>query len=326
MAASFAAPNADVFVDLMIDWDKLLDAIQSMFGMFAGAVASGASDSQLNGPAQSGDFLAMAEASLGFSFKNDLIPTLGNELAITLSGINAIRTTTTISGPIAISPGQAATGAVKKNSPQFMLLVAVRDEAKFERLLGKLLNGPMGASARAVTRTPYRGATITSSKDFAYAITGGFLLAGGSVADIRRAIDAHALGSSLATTAEFRQAMHGSRQATLQAYLSSRLSKELFDSLSKDMAKSGGKAEETAATSQVASAIGLSIIPDDEGLMINAHVPANLALLALGSLLSAKPAPFGISASPAGPDSGQRRAGGKATPKLTDDDLRLRRP
>lgn len=325
MAASFASPSADVFVDLMIDWDKLLDAIQSMFGMFAGAVA-GANGAQSAGGLQAGqaqnaDFLAMVEASLGFSFKHDLIPTLGNELAITLSDFN------NISMPAA-SGGQTTNGSMKKSSPRFMLMVAVRDEAKFEKLLVKLLSGPRGSAAQPFVRTPYRGATISSSKDFAYTITGGFLLAGGSVAEIRRAIDAHATGNALASTPEFRQAIGSSRQATLQAYISSRLSRELFESLSKEMARSEGtpyaRLDPASAT---ASAIGFSMTGSDDGLMIEAHLPANLALLALGSMLNAKPAPYGISSSPAGaPDSGSRRTNGRATPRLTDDDLRLRRP
>jgi hypothetical protein len=320
IAASFAAPDADVFVDLMIDWDKLLDAIQSMFGMFAGEVAT--DRQQLSGGVQSADLRGMAEASLGLSFMHDLIPTLGNELAITLSGFNNL-------SPQPASAGQTTNGAVKRGSPRFMLMLAVRDQAKFEILLVKLLNGPTGTAPHSLVRTSYRGATINSSKDFAYTITDGFLLAGGSAAEIRHAIDAHAIGNSLASTAEFRQAMGDSRQATLRAYLSSRLSKELSDSLLKEAAKSGGALEEVVQpASQTALPIGVSMVQDQDGLLIEARLPANLAVMALASILNARPASFGISSSPGGgvSDSSSRRSGGRATPKLTDDDIRIRRP
>jgi len=299
----------------------LLDAIQSMFGMFAGAVA-GTNGAQSAGGLQAGqaqnaDFLAMAEASLGFSFKHDLIPTLGNELAITLSGFN------TNSMPGA-SGSQATNGSMKKSSPRFMLMVAVRDEAKFEKLLVKLLSGPRGPAAHPFVRTAYRGATISSSKDFAYTITGGFLLAGGNIAEIRRAIDAHATGSALASTPEFRQAVGSSRQATLQAYISSRLTRDLFQSLSKEMARSDETTDaRIEPASLTSSAIGFSMTGSDDGLMIEAHIPSSLAFLALGSMLNAKPAPYGISSSP-GSDSGSRRTNGRATPRLTDEDLRRR--
>jgi hypothetical protein len=178
MAATFAPSNADIFVDLMIDWDKLLDAIQSMLGMFAGAVAAGAGDPQSNGGlqasgAQGADLLAMAEASLGFSIKQDLVPTLGNELAITLSGFNSV------SMPTGASVRQPGNATAKRSSPRFLLVLAVRDEVKFEKLLVRLLNGPTGSAGQPLARTLYRGATINSRKDVAYAITGGFLLAGG---------------------------------------------------------------------------------------------------------------------------------------------------
>jgi hypothetical protein len=327
MAATFAPSNADIFVDLMIDWDKLLDAIQSMLGMFAGAAAAGAGNPQPNGGlqasgAQGADLLAMAEASLGFSIKHDLVPTLGNELAITLSGFNSV------SMPTAASVGQTGNATAKRSSPRFLLVLAVRDEVKFEKLLVRLLNGPTGSAGQPLARTLYRGATINSRKDVAYAITSGFLLAGGSPAEIRRAIDAHALGSSLASAAEFRQAFDGSRPTTLRAYLSSRLSKDLYDSLLKETAKSGAGSEEAVAGSQTSSPIALSMIPDEDGLMIEARVPTNLALLALSSMFNAKPAPYGISPSRGigASDSASPRTGGRATPRLTDDDLRSRRP
>ncbi|HKS43048.1 MAG TPA: hypothetical protein VJX74_20715, partial [Blastocatellia bacterium] len=81
-AANFAAPDADIFVDLALDWDKLYDSIQSVFSMIASAQSNGGP--QASG-AQSADLFAMLETSRGFSIRNDLIPTLGNEVAISLS-------------------------------------------------------------------------------------------------------------------------------------------------------------------------------------------------------------------------------------------------
>src|SRR5262249_19247707 len=76
IAASFAPADTDVFVDLMIDWDRLYDSIGSLFGAVAGSMGGGGSAA----PAQSADLIGALEAKLGFSIKNDLIPTLGNEI------------------------------------------------------------------------------------------------------------------------------------------------------------------------------------------------------------------------------------------------------
>jgi hypothetical protein len=320
-AARFASQNTDVFIDLKIDWDKLLDALQSVFGMFAGAVAAGANASpqgaelQASGM-QNADFVGLLESSLGFSIKHDLIPTLGNEIAITLSGFHP----TAPSSVAAVT--KTGTNAGVKSSPRLLLMVAVRDEVKFEKFLGKLISGPKGP-AQPLAQSLYRGATIKSGKDIAYAITGGFLLAGGSVADIRRAIDAQALGNSLVSMPEFRRALPGSNDATLQAYLSSRLTKEILDSLSKEAASSAGLSQQLAAGSQTPSPIGLSVVANEDGLMIEAHLPTHLLAMALTAMLNSKPAPYGIpgTSTPGAPQSGSR-----STPKLTDDDLRFRRP
>ena len=325
-AASFATPGADVFVDLMVDWDKLVDAFQNLSGMLAGAVAAGAGGSQSAvdpqaAGIQKADFLGMLEASLGFSIKRDLIPTLGNEVAVTFSGFSNSEKAD------AGSSSQKVNGA-KKKSPKFMLMVAVRDGVKFEKLLGKLLSGGKGAP-QPLTQLPYRGATIKSRKDMAYAITDGFLLIAGSAAEIRRALDAHALGNSLESSPEFRQALSASGRATLQAYLSSHLSKELLDSLTKEVAKSGDPAAQPLSQStQPTLPIGLSLIPDDDGLLIEANLPANVLTTALVAMFNTKRAPYGISLTPGvgTPGTGAVRPGGRATPRLTDDDLRYRRP
>src|SRR5262249_21545378 len=150
------------------------------------------------------------------------------------------------------------------------------------------INGPKGSAAQPFARTSYRGATINSRNGFAYAITDGFLLAG-SVAEIRRAMDAHALGSSLAAAPEFRQAFADSREATLRAYLSSRLSKDLYESLLKEAAKPGGKTE---LPLQTASPIAVSLRTNEDGFMVEARVPTSFALLALSSMINAKPARY----------------------------------
>lgn len=323
-AASFAATGADLFVDLMIDWDKLLDAFQSAFAMFSQAAASGANGSQSSvelqsGSSQNADLLGMMEASLGFSIRHDLIPTLGNEVAITLSDMSNPSKSAGLSG------GQAAAGRARKNTPRFMLMLAVRDEVKFEKLLGKLFNGPKNA-ARPFTQSIYRGATIKSGKDVSYTMTDGFLLAGGSATEIRRALDAHALGNSLGSTPEFRQAMASSRQATLQAYLSSRLSKDLLDSLARD-AKSGGVSQQSTLSAPPLP-IGLSLGPDDDGLLIEANLPTSVLTSMLTAVFRAKPARYGITSTPGTgiSTSGAARPGNRTTPRMTDDDLRFRRP
>src|SRR6185436_18268588 len=96
----------------------------------------------------------------------------------------------------------------------------------------------------------------------------------GSVNDIRRALDAHALGTSLASTADYRAAVGPARQTMLQAYLSSKLSNKLYESVLAEAAKSNAALKEFASKpAQMHPAIGLAMLPDSDGLMMEMRVP-----------------------------------------------------
>ncbi|HEX8091929.1 MAG TPA: DUF3352 domain-containing protein [Blastocatellia bacterium] len=323
VAASFATTDSDLFVDIMIDWDKLYEGVESIMGMMAGAQSSGGAQS---GGAQGADMFAMAEASLGFSIKNELLPTLGNELAISLSGFDRFLPSTAKA---------ASHGPAKLPMPRFMLMVALKDPTGFEMLISRLISKQGGAPAQ-LAQAPYRGATISYNKDVAYAISGGFFIISGSVADIRRALDARAAGSSLASTAEFRAAVGSSQQAMMQAYLSPAISSKIFESILTEVVKANAELKYYARNVTLTrSAIGLTMTPDSDGLMMEMRAPTNLTFMALAAIATGKSAPYGITSAPAAgigipspttPAASIRNTDGRKVPKLSNDDLMDRRP
>ncbi len=316
MAGGVASADTDLFVDVMLDWDKLYDAIQSMLAMFVSSFgySGDVNASGLARPEPSGDPLAMLEGSLGFSIKHDLLPTLGGELAFSMSGLSHT-----------LSPKQSIAGAPKQASGRFLLMVALKDPAGFERLIARLLKRSTSATTQ-FTRAPYRGVTVNSSKSMAYAIVNGFFIAGGGAAQIRRAIDVQASGLSLASTAAFKSAFDSSQQAALQAYLSPAFTNELFENLSRDAAKSNASLVSPSGVPG-RMPIAIQLIPDAEGMMIEARLPANLALLALASMAGGSSARSRMTPLPAGvgiSEPGPRVPGSPRTPTMTDDDLRRR--
>jgi Protein of unknown function (DUF3352) len=325
VAANFAATDADLFADVMVDWDKLYEAIESMFAMMASAQSNGSAQS---GGTQSADLFAMAEASFGFSIKHDLLPTLGNEIAISLSGFDRFL----IPSARAASNRQRATAAL---SPRFMLMVALKDPAMFEKLISRFIN-KQGSAASQLARAPYRGATISYNKDVAYTISQGFFIISGSTTNIRRALDAHALGSSLATTAEFRAAIGSSEQAMMQGYLSASITNKLSESISAEIVKANAELKDyVKSAAQIRSAIGVAMMPDADGLMIEMRAPTSLTFMALAALATSKPAPNGVASAPASgvgipnpiaPSTRTRNADGRRVPKMTNDDVMSRRP
>jgi hypothetical protein len=314
MGAAFANADADLFVDVLLDWDKLYEAIQAMFAMFVSSAGSGGNGNAGAPPVQSVDILGTLEASLGFSIKHDLIPKLGGELAFSMSGLSHT-----------LSPKQAIAGVSKSGSPRFVLMNALKDPANFERLIGRLLNRLASASAQ-FARTPYRGVMVNASKNIAYAIVNGFFVVGGSAAQIRRAIDAQGSGVSLASTEAFKSAFGSSQHAALQAYVSPALANELLENLARGAAKTNASPV-FASAAQARMPIAIQLIPGADGMMIEARLPASLALLALASMAGEGSGRNAVTALPNGigvSEPGPRVSGGSKTPRMTDDDLRRR--
>src|SRR5262249_24302121 len=110
-AAAFASRDTDVFVDVMVDWNKLYQSVAPMAGMFLGV---GAPDGSSNGA-------SALEKKLGLSIKDDLLPTLGGELAI------AIHFPPAQAQPM--KPPQAGPGP-KPPSTGFYVVIGLKDKAR----------------------------------------------------------------------------------------------------------------------------------------------------------------------------------------------------
>jgi hypothetical protein len=210
--------------------------------------------------------------------------------------------------------------------PRFMLMVGLKNAAKFEQLMARLINK---AGAQSMTHTAYHGATIHATKSIAFAVTKDFFLLSGSTADLHRALDAYITGNSLAASTEFRATMSSARATTLQLYLSSAVTTKLFDSLQTEAAKASGSVKELAQPPARIAGLGLSVLPDADGTVVEMRAPARLAFAAMAALATSKPASrttapagFGIPA----PATAPRPASSSRVPKMTDDDMLTRRP
>lgn len=311
IAPAFASADTDVFVDVMVDWDKLYEGLQSVFDMFASSVASIGSDEieQMPKGVSGSELLAGLDAMFGFSIRYDLLPTLGNELAIATSGPDGFLTPR--------QPGVRNTSNQRgASSPtSFLLMIAVRNPVKFEGYLRKLLSGP-NKSPVNLAQMPYRGTIIKYRNGFAYAIAGGFFIAGGNTMAIRRALDARATGVSLATNADFRSAVGPSRPAMLQAYFSSKMVGRFNDAIV-------AKGEMKSAASSLRVPLGLVMTTNPDGTMMQMRMPSTMALATLTSMTTYNSSVPGINYSSGGvPANGKRRR----SPMLTTEDLRYRKP
>lgn len=314
-AESFAAPDTDLFLDVMLDWGRIYDLLQSFLMTMGSPNISGTGQAGGAQPLASADPLAMMEASLGFSIRNDLLPTLGDEVAVGLSNFDALLAPPSKGSRPVSNSGRSVAGS-KAPPLRFMLMLALKDPIKFEKLIGRIFTTP-GSRTQSFSQAHHRGARINYRSGIAYTISGGFLIVGGGLNDIRRALDARALGASLGTSPEFRSIMGAPRPSMMQLFVSSKVSGKLQGVLQAEAAKMFPGTPEASASPR--APLGMSMKHDEDGVLLEMRVPVSFALMALNSMAKSKPAGGGISI----PERGRGRS---RTPRLTDEDLRRRRP
>jgi hypothetical protein len=318
LADGFAPADADIFLEVLVDWDRLYDAV----GLLMSAIGSSV-DNRGNATSGSVDLFATFETQLGFSIKNDLIPTLGNEVAISISGFDRFMNARVPARPASVGKSTTARAIP---SPRFMLIVALKDPASFEKLFDRLLSRLAGAGpSTVVSRVAYKNTTIVHAKSVAYCISDGFLVVGGTPADIRRALDSRTAGTSLATSDQYRKVIPDTSDGMLHVYVSSSLTSKLIDTLQNE---TGLRAASRSTVARVSGGpVGLVVKKEGEDTMTELRMPLSLVSSIVAAISSIKPSiVWGETTPGVGiPDGdGTRTSTRRGTPTLTNEDIRRR--
>jgi len=246
------------------------------------------------------------EKKLGFSIKDDLLPTLGGELAIAIHFPSG--------APQQVKAAQAAQ-APKPPSPSFHVVIGLKDKTRFEALISRLFqagssggNNPLG-----ITTVQYRGVTIKSIKGFSYAIADGFFIGCGGAGNLRKLLDERAAGGTLASKLEYHAAVGVPGVSLVQVYLSGNASARF---LQKEQGGGYGKA---------GPGLGFVMSEVPSGISLNVRLPATLAAMALSSAMNSSGGVFGIGPSAQSAAESSRVVNGKPVPKMSNDDI-PRRP
>ena len=199
-----------------------------------------------DGPAQEGPAarLAALEKLFGFKIKEDLIDSLGNEVAI---GIPASwmtgGTSHTVSATVTVEGGAHAPPASRQQAqpaskptpaptppPAPVALVSVRDKGKLETILPRVSRalGLLGASGSGGSQR-HRGVELISFGPYALALLDNYLAVATDEHSLRRLIDAREEGRTLGSTEDFRASVRWQPRQTLgQVYVSNALLKSFF--------------------------------------------------------------------------------------------------
>ncbi|HVF48561.1 MAG TPA: hypothetical protein VNA19_00660 [Pyrinomonadaceae bacterium] len=176
--------------------------------------------------------LAALEKLFGFKIKEDLIGSLGNELAVSIPS-NWMTGTPTVKVSETTTTG-AQTSATQTTPPARpagpVALISLRDKDTLQRILPRVLLAlGMKRPNDAGQNLKQNGIEITNFGRGALAFIDNYLALAADTESIRRVIAAHAGGQTLASTAEFRTATRWQPRPSLgQVYVSGALLKSVF--------------------------------------------------------------------------------------------------
>jgi hypothetical protein len=147
---------------------------------------------------------APLEKLLKIKVKDDLLPLLGSEVAVSLplAEYNPLAPPRTV----AVTTSKDETKDQKENPPATVVAISLRDKEGMQRLMPKLLEGFAGKAAAGLAQTERREDTelVSYAGLFAYAFVNNFLVLSNDPAAVRHVVDSYLKGTTLSADIQFR--------------------------------------------------------------------------------------------------------------------------
>jgi hypothetical protein len=231
-AAAAAAPaDADIFLTTSLDWEQIYTSALGSAALNTALTAPGMRVTEEGGdpggedeakPPKPEEAVATIEKLFGFKFKEDLIPALGNEVALSMPfDSNEI-----FGGRTHRRPPKKEEEKENESKAGAVVIVSLNDPEKIRKILPRVLVAlgfvPFGDRASQAERR--EGFEINSAGGFAYSIADRFLIISEDVAAVRHAVDAYAARRTLASSDSYRDATGWQApQKLVQAFVSDAL-------------------------------------------------------------------------------------------------------
>ena len=304
-APSVLPDDTDMFVSASIDLTKTYEGMRREAEARAKAEL-GRPKSQTyengvlvsEGPIRStaSDAFSEFEKTAGLSLKDDLLPTLGSEIAVagplkTLMGAGGVNLgIPTASATPKDSNDEKSNGQPKPEPAVPMLLIEVKDRDALRKLLPKVLTGLGVGEANLIAQTERRGDTemVNYAGVFAYGFVGNFLVLSDATS-VRKLIDANVNGQTLSANTVFRNSRRWQSARTLgQIYVSPALMQAYHDQIRKQAAGMDDATRDFLLSLDPRSeAITYALSNDGPGILHELHLPKNLILTMVAGISSA---------------------------------------
>jgi hypothetical protein len=225
--------DVDLFVSVSFDYQQFYDRMERTIAdteEMSRKYRRRSNEVAIDGPPPEAPFAAL-EKKLGLKIKDDLLPLLGNELALALPRKPKKPTSEPSPNPTEVKP---ATGAAPQQSanagPNPIIAISVKDREAVARLIPKIIEGFGLKGANLLAQTEKRDGTelVSYAGVFSYAFVGDFLVVSPDAAAVRHVVDAYLEHQTLSSDSHFRNYTRWQpRQLLGQVYVAPGLIEEL---------------------------------------------------------------------------------------------------
>ena len=285
-APSVLPDDTEVFVSASIDLMQTHEGMRKLAEISAKDTLRQLRVSEKDdGAAKLFDPFAEFERKARFKIKEDLLPVVGNEIALagslsTLQGLGAFGIPSAPPSPKA-SP-ETADDKQKAAANYPVLLISIKDRDAARPLLPHVFEGLGIGEANLIAQTEKRGDTelVNYAGVFAYAFVGDFLVIS-EAATVRRVIDANINHQTLSSNSAFRNFRRWQpRQILGEVYVSPALMEGYQDAIRKQSATTMDEKmrDFLMQLSPTANAISYALTNEGFGEVHELHLPKNLII------------------------------------------------
>jgi len=238
------------------------------------------------------DAFAQFEKKAGFKIKDDLLPALGSEIAIS----GSIKTLQSAGGfslgaAVAGKPSPDPNDPKQKNESMLpVVLIGVKDREAMRKLMPKVLVGLGIGEANLVAQTEKHGDAeiVNYAGMFAYGFVGDFLVIS-DTAGVRRVVDANEGHQTLSSNTVYRNSKRWTPGRTLgQVYVSPALMEAYHEQIRKEAAGlEPAMRDFLLSLNPKSEAITYALSNDGLGTNHELHLPKNLILTMVAGISSA---------------------------------------
>ncbi|HEX9545025.1 MAG TPA: DUF3352 domain-containing protein [Pyrinomonadaceae bacterium] len=273
--------DVDLFVSASLDYPQIYDGLLKTIATMN--ERSREYSLQTVSAIQPASPFADYEKKLGLKIKDDILPLLGNELAVALVPRNAGEDAANPSA----SPAADSQQKIKTYDPDPLIAIAVKDKEAARHLIPKLIEsfGVKGASFLAQTERKDDTEITTYANVLSYAFVGDFLLLSPNPDATKRAVASYLNAETLSASSHFRNASRWqSRQVLAQVYMAPALVERY--GLTGNLTGPGNEkiAELLSRLNPTIEPLTYSLSNEGSGPLHELHVPKNLLLLMVASI------------------------------------------